>query len=67
MNEADYEARPLFKMLAGILAVLAWATLILLVSSELIRDRPIWLRWARYIGIASFAIIMTRTVFRKKK
>jgi hypothetical protein len=67
MNESDYGARPFFRVLSGILAVLAWTTLFMFVSLDLLGDRSIWLRWAGYIGIASFGLTMTRTTIRKKR
>jgi len=64
MNSRDYDARPFFKTLAGLLAVLSWSTIIMFVSLWLLSDLDPVTRWLGYTGVTSVAIIMTMTAFR---
>jgi len=64
MENTNNLARPVFRILAGILAFLAWGTLICFIWLNLLGDMPVHTRWMGYIGMTSFALTMTLAAFR---
>jgi hypothetical protein len=66
MTNPNNIARPVFRMLAGILAIIAWGTLVEMIWLNLLRDMPAHTRWMGYIGMTSFALTMTLAAVRKK-
>ena len=56
--------RPVFKILAGVLVVLAWGTMIEMISLNLLGDMPAHTRWMGYVGMTTFALTTTLATIR---